>query len=200
MFAGIVSAVGRVVSVEPDGDVRRVDIETQAQASPLSIGGSISCAGICLTIVAFDEADDKWRISFDVGPETLQLTTAGNWKVGARINLERALRLGDELGGHLITGHVDGVAGIVSRKDHGETLSFRFVAPELAAKYIASKGSIALDGTSLTVNRVDGSEFECQLIPHTLAVTTWSDRQTGGAVNLEVDLIARYAERLLALR
>jgi len=128
--------------------------------------------------------------------ETLAVTTVGAWAVGARFNLERALRVGDELGGHLISGHVDGVSAIVARDDLGESVRFTFEAPDALARFIAPKGSVALDGTSLTVNNMAGSRFDCLIIPHTLAVTTWGDRRVGDRVNIEVDMIARYVARL----
>jgi riboflavin synthase len=196
MFTGIISAVGRVVSVAEEGDVRRVTIAAPKDDLP-AIGASICCAGICLTVTAAYEIDDAYHFTVDLGPETLRLTTAGSWKAGTRINLERSLKVGDELGGHWVAGHVDGMATIVSREDVGETIIFRFEAPKDLARFVAAKGSVALDGTSLTVNAVDGTIFDCHLIPHTLAVTTWTDRRAGDAVNLEVDLVARYVARLL---
>src|SRR6185436_3326995 len=135
---------------------------------------------------------------FDVetAPETLKVTTAGEWRLGTRLNLERALRVGDELGGHLVSGHVDGLAVVVARHDLGESTRFSFAAPPALSRFIAPKGSVALDGTSLTVNNVDGDRFDCLMIPHTLAVTTWSERKQGDRVNLEVDTVARYVARL----
>lgn len=200
MFTGIVTSVGTAVSSEEDGAVRRLVIDAPALGDLPETGASIACAGVCLTVTGAERRSETFRIAVDLGPETLSLTTAGGWTEGSRINLERPLRLQDELGGHLVTGHIDGVAGIVSREDLGETVAFRFEAPEQLARYIAAKGSVALDGTSLTVNRVDGRAFDCLMIPHTLAVTTWGDRGVGDRVNLEVDLFARYAERLLAYR
>lgn len=200
MFTGIVSSVGTIRSVEPDGDVRRVTFDCEVSGETPDIGASISCAGVCLTVTEIAEVGGFRRISVDVGPETLALTTAARWQDGTRINLERPLRLADELGGHLVSGHIDGLAEIIARDDFGETVAFRFRAPEALAKYIAVKGSVALDGTSLTVNHVEGNEFGCHMIPHTLAVTTWGERRTGDNVNLEVDLIARYAERMMTFR
>lgn len=197
MFTGIVSNVGEVVDVELRSDVRRIVIAASSQDESPLIGGSIACSGICLTVVAWDDPAGRARFTVELGPETLRLTTAGDWIRGTRLNLERSLRLGDELGGHMVTGHVDGIARVIERTDFGETVSFRFAAPEALAKYVAAKGSVTLDGTSLTVNSVDGVDFECHLIPHTLAITSWGERQVGDSVNLEVDLMARYTERLL---
>lgn len=199
MFTGIVSAVGVVTKVERHPELTRLVISSDDAAALPAIGASVACSGICLTVVAA-EAGDRRAYTFEAGPETLALTTLGEWQPGRRINLERALRAGDELGGHLMSGHVDGLAEIVRREEHPETVAFEFRAPDGLARFIATKGSVALDGTSLTVNSVDGSLFECHLIPHTLAVTNWSDRRVGDRVNLEVDLIARYADRLLAAR
>jgi riboflavin synthase len=200
MFTGVVSTVGRVASVEPAGSVRRLVVEATAFGDPVSIGGSVCFSGICLTVTGYTESADGARIAADLGPETLQRTTAAGWVPGTRINLERALRVGDEFGGHLVTGHVDGIAEITGRKDVGETVLFRFAVAGELARFIATKGSVALDGTSLTINQVDGTAFACHLIPHTLAVTNWAERKPGDRVNLEVDLIARYTERLLAER
>ncbi len=200
MFTGIVSTVGRVASIEPAGGVRRLLVEAPAFDDPVAIGGSVCISGICLTVTGYTAGAGGARISADVGPEALQRTTAVQWVPGTRVNLERALRAGDELGGHFVTGHVDGIARITAREDAGETVLFRFSAPAGLARLIAVKGSVALDGTSLTVNEVEDAAFSCHLIPHTLAVTNWVDRKPGEHVNLEVDLIARYTERLLAAR
>jgi riboflavin synthase len=175
-------------------------IEAPAFDDPVAIGGSVCFSGICLTVTGYASGRRGARISADIGPETLQRTTAAEWVPGTRVNLERALRVGDEFGGHLVTGHVDGVAEIIGREDVGETVLFRFSAPPELVRFIAAKGSVALDGTSLTVNGVKGVAFSCHLIPHTLTVTNWANRRPGDRVNVEVDLIARYAERLLAER
>lgn len=200
MFTGIVSAVGTIRSVRNDADVRRVLFEYRASDETPAIGASIACAGVCLTVVEVSESAGLRQVSVDIGPETLSLTTAARWREGTHINLERPLTLADELGGHLVSGHVDGLAEIVARDEFGETVAFRFRAPDELAKFIAVKGSVALDGTSLTVNRVDGAFFDCHMIPHTLAATTWAERRGGDIVNLEVDLIARYAERMMSYR
>jgi riboflavin synthase len=201
MFTGIVSDVGRIESVVERNDVRRLVIASVYDPATIDLGASISCAGVCLTVVAVEPpADAKstgCRFAVEAAPETLAVTNAGSWGEGTRLNLERALRVGDELGGHLVSGHVDGLAEIVSRDDLGETTRFVFRAPAALARFIAAKGSVCLDGTSLTVNGVNGEEFDCLLIPHTLQVTTWGERRAGDRVHLEVDTIARYVARLL---
>ena len=198
MFTGIVTDVGSVIGVSRRNDVQHFAIACHHYApSSLEIGASIACAGICLTIIARDGAEGSETVfEVEAGPETLELTTASAWDIGTRVNLERPVKLGDELSGHLVSGHVDGLATIVAREDLGETTRFRFEAPDRLARLIAPKGSITLDGTSLTVNSVEGSRFDCVLIPHTLQVTTWNERRTGDRVNLEVDLLARYVARL----
>lgn len=201
MFTGIVSTVGTVQAVEerPGGD-RRFSIACGYDPASLETGCSIACAGCCLTVVAFAAAGTGASFDVEVSNETLQMTTLGSWTKGTRINLERALAMGEELGGHLMTGHVDGIAEIVSRRGDGSSERFTFRAPRPLARYIAGKGSVALDGTSLTVNEVAGREFGVNLIPHTLAVTTWGERRPGDRVNLEIDLIARYVARLTEFR
>jgi len=197
MFTGIVTDVGRIVRMDERNDVRRIAIESRYDPATIDIGASIACGGICLTVVSL-EAGKQGGAIFDaeLGPETLAVTGAAAWREGTRLNLERSLRLGDELGGHMMSGHVDGLALIVDREDLGETTRFTFEAPPNLARFIAIKGSVALDGTSLTVNGVSGNRFDCLLIPHTLAVTTWGERQPGDSVHLEVDQIARYVARL----
>jgi riboflavin synthase len=196
MFTGIVSDIGEIVSADDGNDLRRLAIRSGYSAESIDIGASIACAGICLTAVTVTGEGDGAVFEVDVGPETLKATNAGAWRVGTRLNLERSLRVGDELSGHLVSGHVDGLARIVGRVDSGETTRFVFEAPAALARFIAVKGSVCLDGTSLTVNEVDGVRFSCHLIPHTLRVTTWGDRREGDLVNIEVDLLARYAARL----
>ena len=192
MFTGIVTDVGTVAHVVDRNDVRRITIATAYDTGTIDIGASINCAGVCLTVVEIGEG------TFDVeaAPETLTVTNARDWQVGTRINLERALHMGDELGGHLVSGHVDGLALILDREDLGETTRFTFEAPAELARFIAAKGSVSLDGTSLTVNGVKGRQFDCLLIPHTLKVTTWGERRPGDRVHLEIDTIARYVARL----
>jgi riboflavin synthase len=196
MFTGIVSDVGRIVTVAEGDRVRRFSIASAYDPASIDIGASISCAGVCLTVVACQQEGTGARFDVEAAPETLAVTNAGKWQIGTRLNLERALRAGDELGGHIVAGHVDGLAEIVSRDEEGAATRFVFAAPAALAKFIAPKGSIALDGTSLTVNGVTGNRFDCLLIPHTLSVTTWGERQGGEAVHLEVDTVARYVARL----
>ncbi len=196
MFTGIVSDVGEILEITSLGERRRLVVASGYDPASIEIGASVANAGVCLTVVGVDAQTSCSRLSFDVGAETLAVTTLGAWRAGGRVNLERSLRVGDELGGHMVSGHVDGVAEIVSRRDFDDMAHFRFRAPKDCAKFIAIKGSIALDGTSLTVNAVEGAEFEVLLIPHTLEVTTWAERKVGDRVNLEVDQMARYAARL----
>jgi riboflavin synthase len=191
MFTGIVTGIGEVVGVEKRGDAR-FEIATHGDLATVAIGASIACAGCCLTVVARTPGS----FSVDVSAETLSKTTMGAWQRGTRINLERALRMGDELGGHVVSGHIDGVGEIVSIVPEGDSKRFRFrVAPELA-RFIAAKGSVTLDGTSLTVNEVAGLEFGVNIIPHTQAITTWGQAKLGGRVNVEIDMLARYVARL----
>ncbi len=197
MFTGIVSDVGEVLEIEPLGERSRLVIASRYDAATIVVGASIANAGVCLTVVAVEPLERGSRVAFDVGAETLAVTTLGAWRKGAKVNLERSLRVGDELGGHMVSGHVDGLATIVSRRDFDDMAHFRFRCPHALAKFIAVKGSVALDGTSLTVNAVEGDEFEALLIPHTLEVTTWGARKAGDAVNIEVDTMARYAARLI---
>ena len=199
MFTGIVSDVGEVVEIEQLGERSRLVIASAYPASAIEIGASIANAGVCLTVVGIEPSGAGSRVSFDVGAETLAVTTLGGWREGTRVNLERSLRVGDELGGHMVSGHVDGVAEIVSRRDFDGMTHFRILAPRYCARFVATKGSVALDGTSLTVNAVEGDVFEVLLIPHTLKVTTWSERKARDHVNIEVDQMARYAARLLEL-
>jgi riboflavin synthase len=196
MFTGIITDVGEVLSVTPRAAGTRVRISTAYGSKEIALGASIACAGACLTVVERGSRDGRGFFEVDVSPETLARTTIGEWRVERRVNLERPLKVGDELGGHLVAGHIDGVATIVSRDPQGEMARFVLEAPEGRARYIAEKGSVALDGTSLTVNSVEGRRFEVMLIPHTLAVTTWGALAAGDRVNLEVDLMARYLERL----
>ena len=196
MFTGIISDVGQVVEMSRTGDIARLVVDCAYDAAGVALGASVSNAGVCLTAVALAPRGAGARLSFDVGAETLAVTTLSDIVSGARLNLERPLKIGDELGGHLVSGHVDGVAEIVSRESFEGMARFRFRAPPALSRFIAAKGSVALDGTSLTVNAVAGDEFETLMIPHTLAVTTWSERRAGDRVNLEVDQMARYAARL----
>lgn len=197
MFTGIVSDIGTIKELKRRPGGTRLRIETGYDPQSIQIGASIACSGVCLTVVELpsERSNTRW---FDVEAweEALRLTTAGGWMSGTRINLERALKMGDELGGHLVAGHVDGVAGIVAIKDEGEARRFTLRAPDHLAKFVAPKGSVALDGTSLTVNKVDGMQFDVLIIRHTLDVTTWGERKVGDFVNFEADTMARYAARL----
>ncbi|MHB2265586.1 riboflavin synthase [Aliihoeflea sp. PC F10.4] len=198
MFTGIVTDIGEVERVEPRDKGVRLRIGTVYDPATIDIGASIACSGVCLTVVALPDPSSNARwFEVEAWEEALRLTTAGNWQAATRLNLERALKMGDELGGHIVSGHVDGLAEIVERKDEGEAVRFRLRAPAHLAKFIAPKGSVALDGTSLTVNAVEGDEFDVLLIHHSLHVTTWGERQAGDHVNLEVDTMARYAARLM---
>ena len=198
MFTGIVSDVGEVVEVARRADgLSRYAIACGYDRASIAIGASIACAGICLTVVATRDADSRTVIEVDAAAETLALTTAGRWRTGARINLERALKIGDELGGHMVTGHIDGVAEIIGREDMSDMARLAVRAPPSLMRFIAPKGSVALDGVSLTVNAVERDTFSTLLIPHTLAVTTFGTTRKGEGLNLEVDLMARYAARLM---
>jgi riboflavin synthase len=197
MFTGIVSDVGEIVEIKRLDECNRLTVASAYDPSSIAVGASIANAGVCLTVIGVEPRAAGSLLSFDVGAETLAVTTLGSWREGTHVNLERSLRVGDELGGHMVSGHVDGVADILSRRDFDGMAHFRFRAPKDCARFIAVKGSVALDGTSLTVNAVDGETFEVLLIPHTLAVTTWGDRKPGDRLNLEVDQMARYAARLI---
>ena len=197
MFTGIISDVGQIIDITVVGELRRLRIASAYDSGTITIGASVANSGACLTVVGVEPHAAGSAIAFDVGAETLAVTTLGQWRTGGRVNLERSLRIGDELGGHMVSGHVDGIAEIVSRRDFDGMAHFRFRAPKELAKFIAVKGSVALDGTSLTVNSVEGDTFEVLLIPHTLKVTTWGERQPGDKVNIEVDTMARYAARLI---
>jgi riboflavin synthase len=196
VFTGLVDAIGEVRNRRQWGPVVALTISSPYAAESIPIGASISCAGVCLTVVRREPDPAGSVFTIQAGPETLDVTTVGDWNVGTRVNLERPLKAGAELGGHIVQGHVDGVARILAREDIGDTTLFRFEVAKDLARHIATKGSVALDGTSLTVNHVEGTRFDCLLIPHTLAVTTWGDRRAGDGVNLEVDLLARYLARL----
>lgn len=195
MFTGIVTDVGRVLELRQEGDLR-ARIGTAYDVGGIDIGASIACEGVCLTVV--DRGIDAGQGWFDVqiSAETVSKTNLHGWTPGKRLNLERALKVGDELGGHIVSGHVDGVAEVVGLRAEGDSLRVTFRAPEDFARFIAPKGSVALNGTSLTVNEVEGRDFGVNLIPHTRAVTTWGDVALGDAVNLEVDTMARYVARL----
>ncbi len=193
MFSGIVTDVGRVRRVaETAGGGCRLEIGTAYDTAAIALGASVACSGPCLTVV---ETGPGW-FAVDVSGETMACTTLGDWRAGTRVNLERALALGDEIGGHLVTGHVDGVALVEGAEPEGESLRLTLRCPAELSRFVAAKGSVALDGVSLTVNEVDGALFGINLIPHTLACTTLDDCTAGRRLNLEVDLIARYLARL----
>lgn len=199
MFTGIVTDMGEIKDLEQRGDLR-VRIATSYETQTIDIGASIACDGVCLTVVALG---DDW-FDVEISAETVSKTNlggngnddSGGWLIGRRINLERALRVGDELGGHIVSGHVDGVAEISWMRDEGDSTRFTFRAPQTLARFIAPKGSVALNGTSLTVNEVDGDSFGVNIIPHTKEATTWGTARVGDRVNLEIDTLARYVARL----
>jgi riboflavin synthase len=191
MFTGIITDIGRVRSVVQEGDLR-ARIETGYDTSRIEIGASIASDGVCLTVVAL--GPDWYDVQ--VSAETVAKTNLGTWAPGKRVNLERSLKLGDELGGHIVSGHVDGLAEVIALKEDGASTRMQFRAPPHLAGFIAPKGSVALNGTSLTVNDVDGAEFGINLIPHTKQATTWADTRLGDMINLEIDTLARYVARL----
>ena len=192
MFTGIITDLGRVRAIKPEGDPR-FEFATGLDTASMAIGASVCCSGACLTVI---ERGTGW-FAAKVSAETLAKTTLKTWRVGTPVNFERALKAGDEMGGHIVTGHVDGVATLVSRREERESLRLIFAAPENLARLIAAKGSVALDGVSLTVNDVKDSEFGVNLIPHTRAATTLGGLAPGDAANLEIDPLARYVARLL---
>lgn len=196
MFTGIVTDIGEILEIDQRGDLR-ARIATAYDIASIEIGASIACDGVCLTVIA-KGTDPRGWFDVDISAETVSKTNIGRngWAPGKRLNLERALRVGDELGGHIVSGHVDGVAEVVSMIDEGDSTRILFRAPEDLARFIAPKGSIALNGTSLTVNEVEGRDFGVNLIPHTKEVTTWGTVGEGDAVNLEVDTMARYVARM----
>ncbi len=197
MFTGIVTDIGKVAQVKPLKEGVSLRVETAYDPATIAIGASIACGGVCLTVTALPEEGSNARwFEVEAWEEALRLTTAADWKAGTRINLERALKIGDELGGHIVSGHVDGTATIIGREDEGDAVRFTLEAPRELARFIAPKGSVALDGTSLTVNKVDGLRFDVLLIHHSLSVTTWGERKAGDRINLEIDTMARYAARL----
>lgn len=196
MFTGIITDVGEVVG--RDGGV--FTIRCHYDPATIALGASISHDGCCLTVTSIAPAEAGCTYTLGVSNETVSKTTLGEWTTGRRVNLERALKAGDELGGHIVSGHVDGVARIVSTRDDGDSRRFEIEVPAELARYIATKGSVALDGTSLTVNEVADNRFGVNLIPHTLTVTTWGRKKVGDRVNLEIDLFARYVARLMEHR
>lgn len=197
MFTGLIDTIGEVIAVQEKPEGRTLRIATDYELETLAVGASIACSGICLTVTAQGNHGNRRCFDADAAQETLQKTTLGGWSVGDTVNLERAMRLGDALGGHLVSGHVDGVAHIVARQDVEDSARFTFETPPDLSRFIAQKGSVTLDGTSLTVNHVDGHRFDVMLIPHTLKVTTWSGKRAGDRINIEVDMVARHVARLL---
>jgi riboflavin synthase len=191
MFTGIITDIGEIIELEQRGDLR-ARIKTAYDLKTVDMGASIASDGVCLTVI---EKGTDWY-DVEISAETVSKTNLGDWAVGRRVNLERALKVGDELGGHIVSGHVDGVAEIVAMQDEGDSTRVTLRAPEALAKYIAPKGSVALNGTSLTVNEVDSCDFGINFIPHTKEMTTWGDVQVGDRINLEIDTLARYVARL----
>jgi riboflavin synthase len=202
MFTGIVTDIGEIVSLKAvaQGQLHRLRIACRYDRSTIADGASIACNGICLTVVASGVADGRTWFDVDTAAETLAMTTAKHWTVGTKLNLERALKIGDELGGHIVAGHADGIATILSRDDLPDMARFELNATRDLARFIAPKGSVTLDGVSLTVNTVQDTAFSVLIIPHTLNVTTLSAWRAGSEVNIEVDLMARYAARLAEMK
>lgn len=191
MFTGIITDIGVVRELEKRGDLR-ARIGTSYDTAGIDMGASIASDGVCLTVI---ELGDDWY-DVEISAETVSKTNLGDWEVGKRLNLERALKVGDELGGHIVSGHVDGVAEIIAMQDEGDSTRVTLKAPEALARFIAPKGSVALNGTSLTVNEVEGCDFGINFIPHTKEATTWGDAKVGDRINLEIDTLARYVARL----
>ncbi|MEQ1577020.1 MAG: riboflavin synthase [Hyphomicrobium sp.] len=196
MFTGIITGIGEVALREGG----QFTVRAPYAANSIAIGASIACDGCCLTVTRVSPDGKGCHFAVDVSNETLSKTTLGSWQPGRNINLERALKAGDELGGHIVSGHIDGLGRVVRMADDGSSRSFELVVPETLAKFIAPKGSVTLNGTSLTVNEVKGCGFAINLIPHTLTVTTWGRTKPGDDVNLEVDLFARHAARLMEFK
>jgi len=198
MFTGIVTDVGEVNTVDPRAEgLARLEIGCRYDPATIDIGASIACSGVCLTVVARGRGGNRTWFAVDAAAETLRLTTVGAWRRGTRVNLERALRIGDQLGGHLVAGHADGIAAVLTREDLTDMARLTLRAPAGLARFIAGKGSVALDGVSLTVNETAGDDFSVLIIPYTLKATTLGVLDVGDKVNLEVDLMARYAARLM---
>lgn len=191
MFTGIITDQGQIRSLQQDGDLR-ARIGCGYDTKTIALGASIACDGVCLTVI---ETGDDW-FDVEISAETVSKTNLSTWSEGRAVNLERALKVGDELGGHIVSGHVDGVATITDMRDEGGSTRVTLTAPKVLARFIAPKGSVALNGASLTVNEVDGCNFGINFIPHTKEVTTWGHAQVGDSVNLEIDTLARYVARL----
>jgi len=198
MFTGIVTDIGEIrTATAQTNDLSRIEIACGYDAASIALGASIACSGICLTVVDVKNSGGRTIFAVDAAAETLRVTSAGRWRAGTKLNLERSLRVGDELGGHIVSGHIDGLAEIVSREDMKDQSRIMLRAPKELARFIAPKGSVTLDGVSLTVNDVSGDLFSVHIIPHTLAVTTLGAVTAGGKLNLEIDVMARYAARLI---
>lgn len=194
MFTGIITDIGKILELEKRGDLR-ARIGCAYDIDGIDIGASIACNGVCLTVIALGSEPQNW-FDVEISAESVSKTNIGDWVVGTALNLERALKLGDELGGHIVSGHVDGVAKLIALTDEGDSTRMTFDVPEALAKFIAPKGSVALNGTSLTVNEVEGTTFGVNVIPHTQEVTTWGKAAVGDRINLEIDTLARYVARL----
>lgn len=201
MFTGIVTDIGEVLAVRARAEnLTRLKIGCSYDRATIVDGASIACSGVCLTVVGAGEEDGRTWFAVDAAAETLAVTTAGQWRHGTRLNLERALKFGDEMGGHIVAGHVDGIAEVLQREELTDSARFTLRAPKALSRFIAPKGSVALDGVSLTVNEVNGDDFSVLIIPHTLAVTTFGAMRAGDKLNLEIDTMARYAARLAQAR
>lgn len=194
MFTGIVTDIGKILQLEQRGDLR-ARIGTSYDVDGIDIGASIACNGVCLTVIALGHDPQNW-FDVEISAETVGATNVGSWTTGKGLNLERALKVGDELGGHIVSGHVDGTAEVVDMTNVGDSTRVTFHAPDALARFIAPKGSVALNGTSLTVNEVNGRDFGINFIPHTKSATTWGEVAVGDQINLEIDTMARYVARL----
>lgn len=194
MFTGIITDIGEVIAISKAGDTR-FDISFSDDPDSVDIGASICCAGACMTVIEKGKSNCNW-FAVEVSAESLSKTTLGDWKTGSKINLERSLKVGDEMGGHVVSGHVDGVGKIIAIEGEGDSQRFTFEVPSELARFIAPKGSVTLNGTSLTVNEVDGNQFGVNIIRHTQEVTTWGDAFVGESINVEIDMLARYVARL----
>lgn len=197
MFTGIITDIGTIAGMKKSDGVIELKINCHYQADSIDIGASIACAGICLTVIEKGQENETCWFCVEASNETANITTLGTWREGMDVNLERALKIGDELGGHMVSGHVDGTVKIISKTADGTSIRYVLQAPKNLAGFIAPKGSVTLDGVSLTVNEVDGVEFGVNIIPHTTQVTTWGTREASDDMNLEIDRMARYAARLV---
>ena len=200
MFTGIVTDVGEIVELQRGAEKLRLTVACRYDVATVDVGASVAHAGVCLTVVEAARRGNRTAITTDVGAETLAVTTLGGWKVGDKANLERSLRIGDELGGHIVAGHVDGVGEVLAADPVHGSVRWTFRVPDPLARFIAPKGSIAVDGVSLTVNEVRGPEFSVNIIPHTASVTTFGPMKVGDPVNIEIDTVARYVARLTEYR